>query len=138
MKESRGRLRLTLCTPLRLMRTLILLYACETGTLTVDLQRRIKTMEMRCYRRLLHILFAHFIQRRDHISDAIVCNKMQTAIDHFTEKAKGKMGRQHQRVDWTIYFNNCQRAAEDHYRWQKIVADISSGAYTTLVVPGHR
>ena len=51
-------------------------------------------------------------------------------------KAKEKMGRQHQRVD--INFNSSQRAAEDHQRWQKIVADVNSGAPTTLMVAGHR
>ena len=28
-------------------------------------------------------------------------------------------------------------AVEDHQRWQKIVADVNSGAPTTLMVPGH-
>ena len=35
-------------------------------------------------------------------------------------------------------FNSSQRAAEDRQRWQKIVADVNSGAPTTLMVPGHR
>ena len=30
------------------------------------------------------------------------------------------------------------KAAEDRQRWKKIVADVSSGAPTTLRVPGHR
>ena len=58
------------------MRTLIisiLLYACETWTLTIELQRRIKAVEMRCYRRLLHISY------KDHITNEIVCTKIQTA-----------------------------------------------------------
>ena len=49
---------ITLRSKVRLMRTLIisiLLYACETWTLTIELQRRIKSVEMRCYRRLMHI-----------------------------------------------------------------------------------
>ena len=41
-------------------------------------------------------------------------------------------------TDWTgLDFNSSQRAAEDRQRWQKIVADVNSGAPTTLMVPGH-
>ena len=35
--------------------TSIFLYVCESWTLTAELQRRIQTMEMRCYRKILHI-----------------------------------------------------------------------------------
>ena len=35
--------------------TSIFLYACESWTLTAELQRRIQVMEMRCYRKILHI-----------------------------------------------------------------------------------
>ena len=34
--------------------TSIFLYACESWTLTAELQRRIQAMEMRCYRKILH------------------------------------------------------------------------------------
>ena len=43
---------------IRLMRSLvtsIFLYACESRTLTAQLQRKIQAMEMRCYRKILHI-----------------------------------------------------------------------------------
>ena len=62
------------------MRTLIisiLLYACET--LTSELQRRIMAVEMRCYRRLLHISY------KDHITNVIMCKKIQTAIGPYEE-----------------------------------------------------
>ena len=45
---------------LKLMRTLILstfLYACESWTLTAEIERRIQALEMRCYRRLLNISY---------------------------------------------------------------------------------
>ena len=154
------------------MRTLIisiLLYACETWTLTIELQRRvIKVMEMRCYRRRLHISY------KDHITNEIVCTEIQTAtgpyedllttvkkrklrwFGHVTRSSglckkvlqgtvpgKRKMGRQRKRwedniKEWTgLDFSNSQRAAEDRQRWKKIVADVSSGAPTTLMVPGH-
>ena len=51
----------------------ILPYACETWTLTTELQR-IKAMEIRCYQRLLNISY------KDHITNATACNKIQAAI----------------------------------------------------------
>ena len=61
-----------------------------------------------------------------------------------TVLGKRKRGRQKKRwedniKEWTgLDFNNSQRAAEDRQRWKKIVADVSSGAPTTQMVPGHR
>ena len=49
---------ISLSSKIRLMRSLvtfILLYACESWTLTAELQRRIPAMKMRCYRKILHI-----------------------------------------------------------------------------------
>ena len=72
---------ITLRSKVRLMRTLIisiLLYACETWTLTIELQKRIKAVEMRCYRRLLHISY-------DHITNEIVCKKTQAAIGPYKD-----------------------------------------------------
>ena len=49
---------IALSSKTRLMRflvTSIFLYACESWTLTTQLQRRIQAMEMRCYRKILHI-----------------------------------------------------------------------------------
>ena len=37
--------------------TSIFLYACESWTHTAELQRRIQAMEMRCYRKILHISY---------------------------------------------------------------------------------
>ena len=114
---------------------------------------------MRCYRRLLHISY------KDHITNEIVCTQIQTAIGPYEDLlttvkkrkwrwfghvtissglCKKKKGRQKKRWEDNIKeltgldFNNSQRAAEDRQRWQKIVADVSSGAPTTLTVPGHR
>ena len=73
---------ITLGSKGRLMRTLIisiLLYACETWTLTIELQRRSKAVEMRCYRRLLHISY------KDHITNEIVCTQIQTAIGPYED-----------------------------------------------------
>ena len=51
---------------IRLMRSLamsIFLYACETWTITADIERRIHALEMRCFRKLLGISY------RDHITN---------------------------------------------------------------------
>ena len=68
---------ISLSSRIRLMRSLvtsILLYACESWTLTTELQRRIQAMEMRCYRKILHISY------KDHVTNEEVCAKIQQAI----------------------------------------------------------
>ena len=52
----------------------IFLYACESWTLTAELQRRIQAMEMRCYCTILHISY------KDHITIKEVDAKIQQAI----------------------------------------------------------
>ena len=59
---------------LRSLVTSILLYACESWTLTAELQRRIKAMEMRCYRTILRISY------KDHVTNEEVRAKIQQAI----------------------------------------------------------
>ena len=49
---------ISLASKVKLMRTLILStfpYACESWTLTAEIERKIQALEMRCYRRLLNI-----------------------------------------------------------------------------------
>ena len=76
----------------RLMRSLvtsIFLYACESWTLTAELQRRIQAMEMRCYRKILRILY------KDHVTNEEVRAKIQPAIrphkDLLTTAKRGKL-----------------------------------------------
>ena len=54
--------------------TSIFLYACESWTLTAELQRRIQAMEMRCYRKILHISY------KDYVTNEEVRAKIQQAI----------------------------------------------------------
>ena len=54
--------------------TSIFLYACESWTLTAELQRRIQAVEMRCYRKILHISY------KDHVANEEVRAKIQQAI----------------------------------------------------------
>ena len=46
----------------------------ESWTLTAELQRRIQAMEMRCYRKILHISY------KDHVTNEEVREKIQPAI----------------------------------------------------------
>ena len=50
--------------------TSIFLYACESWTLTAELQRRIQDMEMRCYHKILRISY------KDHVTNEEVCAKI--------------------------------------------------------------
>ena len=52
----------------------IFLYACESWTLTAELQRRIQAVEMRCYRKMLHISY------KDHVTNEEVHANIQQAI----------------------------------------------------------
>ena len=81
------------------------LYACESWTLTAELEKRTQAFEMRCYRRLLNISY------KDHVTNEEVRRKIQAAIGEYDElltlvkKRKKKrqteeeVGRQYQRVD---------------------------------------
>ena len=59
---------------MRSLVTSIFLYACESWTLTAELQRRILAMEMRCYRKILRISY------KDHVTNEEVRAKIQQAI----------------------------------------------------------
>ena len=68
---------ISLASKVKLMRTLILstfLYACESWTLTAEIERRIQALEMRCYRRLPNISY------KDHVTNEEVRNRIQNAI----------------------------------------------------------
>ena len=68
---------ISLSSKVRLMRflvTFIFLYACDSWTLTAELRRRIQAMEMRCYRKILHISY------KEHVTNEEVRAKIQQAI----------------------------------------------------------
>ena len=141
------------------MRTLILstfLYACESWTLTAEIERRIQALDMRCYRRLLNISY------KDYVTNEEVRNRIQNAIGvhddlltmvkkrklrwygHISSMAKTilqgtvkgarRRGRQKKRLEdnikeWTgMGFGDSLRAAVDRKGWKGIVA-------TSSVVP---
>ena len=128
--------------------TSIFLYACESWTLTAELQRRIQAMEMRCYHKILHISY------KDHVTNEEVCAKIQQAIRphedltnakrhklqwyghvsclsglaktilQSTVKGGRRQGRQRKRWEdnireWTdLEFSKSQRAAENREKWR--------------------
>ena len=55
------------------------LYACESWTLTAELQRRIQAKEMRCYRRILHISY------KDQVTNEEVRARIQQASGQHKE-----------------------------------------------------
>ena len=58
---------IALSSKIRLMRSLVIsifLYACETWILTAELEKKIQTTEMRCFRRLLASLTEITLQMR--------------------------------------------------------------------------
>ena len=68
---------ISLGSKVKLMRSFVIsifLYACESWTLTVELEKRTQTFEMRCYRRLLNISY------NDHITKEEVRRKILAAI----------------------------------------------------------
>ena len=67
---------------MKLMRSLVIsifLYACESWTLTAELEKRTQAFEMRCYRRLLNISY------KDHVTNDVVRRKIQAAIGEYDE-----------------------------------------------------
>ena len=73
---------ITLRSKIRLMRSLVVsifLYACETWTLTAELQRRVQAMEMSCYRKILCILY------KDHLTNKEIHNIIKQAIGPYED-----------------------------------------------------
>ena len=59
------------------MRSLVIslfLYACESGTLNAELEKRAQVFEMRCYRTLLNISY------KDHVTNEEFRRKIQAVI----------------------------------------------------------
>ena len=120
--------------------TSIFLYACESWTLTAQLQRRIQAMEMRCYRKILSISY------KDHVTNEEVRAKVQKhklwwyghvsrssglakIILQGTVTGGRRQGRQRWADnirEWTgLEFGKSQRAVENKEKWRKLVAKSS-------------
>ena len=73
---------ISLGSKVKLMRSLVIsifLYACESWTLTAELEKRTQAFEMRCYRRLFNISY------KDHVTNEDVRRKIQAAIGEYDE-----------------------------------------------------
>ena len=73
---------ISLGSKVKLMRPLVIsvfLYACESLTLTAELEKRTQAFEMRCYRRLLNVSY------KDHVTNEEVRRKIQAAIGEYDE-----------------------------------------------------
>ena len=57
----------------------IFLYACESWTLTAELEKRTQAFEMRCYRMLLDISY------EDHVTNEDVRRKIQADIGNYNQ-----------------------------------------------------
>ena len=121
--------------------TSIFLYACELWTLTAETQRKIKAMEMRCYRKILHISYKDHITTRKsvprssrqmdvekHISRSLDLAK---TILQGSVKGERRQGRQWKRWEdtireWTgLVFAKSQRAVKNRGKWKKLVVKSS-------------
>ena len=73
---------ISLSSKIRLMRSLVisvLLYACETWTLTADILKKLQATEMRCFRKLLGISY------RDHITNDAVRDRIRQVIGPYDD-----------------------------------------------------
>ena len=149
---------ISLSSKIRLMRslvTIISLYACESWTLTAELQRKIQAMEMRCNRKILRfsykdlvtneevraktqqaigphedltIVRRHKLQWYGHVSRS---SGLAKTILQGTVKGGRNQGRQRKRWEdnireWTgLEFPKSQRAVENRKRWGKLLAKSS-------------
>ena len=139
---------------MRSLVTSIFLYACESRTLTAELQRRIQAMEMKCYLRTLHISY------KDHVTNEEVRAKIHQAIrphedltiakrrklqcyGHVsrssglaktilrgTVKGGGRQGRQRRWDDNVreltgLEFAKSQRAVKNREKWRKLAVKSS-------------
>ena len=132
------------------MRSLIIfifVYACESWTLTAELEKRAQAFGMRFYRRLLNISY------QDHVVNEELCRKTQAAIGKNDElltlvqkrklrwfghvsgssdlaktvlqgtvKGKRKRGRHDEAGRQYQRVDSSTRAAENRTRWKGIVA----------------
>ena len=145
---------ISLSSRIQLMHSLvtsIFLFAYESWTLTAELQRRIQAMEMRCYRKILHISYKEevrakiqqaigphedlltIVKRRrlqwyGHVSRS---SGLAKAILQDTVKGGRRQGGQRKRWEdnireWLgLEFDKSQRAVENRERWRKLVAKSS-------------
>ena len=117
---------ISLSSKIRLMSfivTSIFLYACESWTLTEELQRRMQAMEMRCYRKILRISY------KDHFTNEVVRAKIQQAIGPHEELMT--IVKRH-KLQWYWSCLPFTKSGQNHLeRWEEDKADRGRGRKTT-------
>ena len=86
------------------------------GTHTADLQRRIQAMEMKCYRKILHISY------KDCVTNKEVRAKIQQAIgpqeDHLTiVKRRGERGKKTRQTEQEMRRRHQGKSVENREKW---------------------
>ena len=134
--------------------TSTILYACESWTLTAELQRRIQAMEMLCHRKILRISYTKtfFPTRKSCQAPAgnrttrrspDHCKETQTAVvwscTPFIRSGQNQLARHNERGknrqrkreednirEWTsLELAKSQRAVKNRENWRKLVAKLS-------------
>ena len=97
---------IAISSKIRLMRSLamsIFLYACETWTITADIERRIHALEMRYFRKLLGISY------RDHITNEEVKARIGNAIGSYEDLLTSVKRR---KLKWYVHVKRSSRLAK--------------------------
>ena len=136
---------------MRSLVTSIFLYACESCTLTAELQRRIQAMEMRCYRKVLHNSYRDHVTNEEqqatgsHEDLLTIIERRKLQWDGHVSRSSGlaktilqgtvKGGRRQDRQrkwcednigEWTsLEFTKSQRAVENRGKGRKLVVKLS-------------
>ena len=118
----------------------IFLYACESWTLTAELEKRTQAFEMRCYWRLLNISY------KDHLTNEEVCRKIQAVIGECDElmtlvKKQKQIFWPHFKVFWFSKDNptrNTERKKKKRQTEEEVGRQCQSVQEWTLPAPlGH-
>ena len=100
---------IALSSKIKMMRSLVIsifLYACETWTLTEELERKIQATDMECLRRLLDISY------RDHVTNEEVRNNINHAIGPYEDLITTVRKR---KLRWcTLAHNKINRTFKDN------------------------
>ena len=73
---------IALSSKIRLMHSLVIsifLYACESWTITADLEKRIQATEMRCFRKILGVSY------KDHVTNKEIRQRIRQAIGPYED-----------------------------------------------------
>ena len=110
---------IAISSKIRLMCSLVMpicLYACETWTITADIERRIQTLEMRCFRKLLGISY------RDHKSYEKVKARIRNVIRPYEDLLTSVKRR---KLKWYRYVTRSSGLAKTILQATPTSADIS-------------